>query len=98
MYIGNSSRALQGAAPRERTTRVPLTRIPGASAVCAVEKILESAYSTIPGRNRMHPQQLRHAYPQCGAETDRLAQQAHRTAHQFRLRGRWLATVVGVGE
>ena len=46
----------------------------------------------------MHPQQLRHAYPQCGAETHRLAQPAHRTAHQFRLRGRWLATVVGVGE
>ena len=32
----------------------------------------------------MHPQQLRHAYQQCGAETDRLAQQAHRTEHQFR--------------
>ena len=98
MYIGNSSRALQGAAPRERTTRLPLTRIPGASEVGAVEKILESAYRTIPGRNRMHPQQLRHAYQQCGAETDRLAQPAHRTEYLFRLRGRWLATVVGVGE
>ena len=43
----------------------------------------------------MHPQQLRHAYPQCGAETDRLAPPAHRTAHQFRLRGRGLATVGG---
>ena len=46
----------------------------------------------------MHPQQLRHAYQQYMAETHRQAQQAHRTEHQFRLRGRWLATVVGVGE
>ena len=28
----------------------------------------------------MHPQQLRHAYPQRVPETDRMAQQAHRTA------------------
>ena len=46
----------------------------------------------------MHPQQLRHAYPQCGAETDRLAPPAHRPEYLFRLRGRGLATVVGVGE
>ena len=46
----------------------------------------------------MHRQQLRQTYMQCGAETHRLAPQAHRTAHQFRLRGRGLATVGGVGE
>ena len=46
----------------------------------------------------MHPQQLRHAYPQCVAETHRLAPQAHRTEYLFRLRGRGLATVGGVGE
>ena len=46
----------------------------------------------------MNPHQLRQTYMQCGAETDRMAQPAHRTAHQFRLRGRGLATVVGVGE
>ena len=36
----------------------------------------------------MHPQQLRHAYQQSVAETDRLAQQAHRTEHLFRQRAR----------
>ena len=34
----------------------------------------------------MNPQQLRHAYQQCVEETDRLAQQAHRTEHLFRSR------------
>ena len=32
----------------------------------------------------MHPQQLRHAYPQCGAATDRRTPEAHRTVHQCR--------------
>ena len=32
----------------------------------------------------MNPQQLRHTYKQCVAETDRRAPEAHRTAHQFR--------------
>ena len=32
----------------------------------------------------MHPQQLRHTYMQCGAETDRRAQPAHRPEHLFR--------------
>ena len=32
----------------------------------------------------MNPQQLRHTYKQCVAETDRRAQEAHRTEHQFR--------------
>ena len=32
----------------------------------------------------MHPQQLHDAYPQCVAETDRRAQETHRTEHQFR--------------
>ena len=36
----------------------------------------------------MNPQQLRHTYMQCVAETDRLAQQAHRTAHLFRQQAR----------
>ena len=36
----------------------------------------------------MHPQQLRHAYPQSVAETDRLAQQAHRTEYLFRQQAR----------
>ena len=49
-----------------------------------MEEILESAYRTIPGRNRMNPQQLRQTYMQCVAETDRRAQEAHRTEHQFR--------------
>ena len=29
----------------------------------------------------MNPPQLRHTYMQCGAETDRRAQPAHRTEH-----------------
>ena len=32
----------------------------------------------------MHPQQQHDAYQQCGAEMDRRAPEAHRTAHQFR--------------
>ncbi len=32
----------------------------------------------------MHRQLLRQTYMQCGAETDRRAPEAHRTAHQFR--------------
>ena len=36
----------------------------------------------------MNPQQLRHAYQQCVEETDRLAQQAHRTEHLFRQQAR----------
>ena len=36
----------------------------------------------------MHPQQLRHTYMQCGAETDRRAQEAHRTEHLFRQQAR----------
>ena len=32
----------------------------------------------------MNPQQLRHTYMQCGAETDRRAQPAHRTEYLFR--------------
>ena len=36
----------------------------------------------------MNPQQLRHTYMQCVAETDRLAQQAHRTEHLFRQQAR----------
>ena len=36
----------------------------------------------------MNLQQLRHAYMQCVAETDRLAQQAHRTEYLFRQQAR----------
>ena len=36
----------------------------------------------------MNPQQLRHTYMQCVAETDRLAQQAHRTEYLFRQQAR----------
>ena len=36
----------------------------------------------------MHPQQLRHTYMQCVAETDRRAQQAHRTEYLFRQQAR----------
>ena len=36
----------------------------------------------------MNPQQLRHTYMQCVAETDRRAQQAHRTEHLFRQQAR----------
>ena len=53
----------------------------------------------------MHPHQLRHTYMQCGAETDRRAQPAHRTEHLFRQQarhrhlhsqalGRWLSALV----
>ena len=36
----------------------------------------------------MNPHQLRQTYMQCVAETDRLAQQAHRTEHLFRQQAR----------
>ena len=41
----------------------------------------------------MHPPQLRHTYLQCGAETDRRAQPAHRPEHLFRQPARILARV-----
>ena len=36
----------------------------------------------------MNPHQLRQTYMQCGAETDRRAQPAHRTEHLFRQQAR----------
>ena len=62
-----------------------------------MEKILESPYRTIPGRNRVHPQQLHDAYRQCLAETDRRAQEAHRTEHQFPAVGPRPPAVEGAG-
>ncbi len=46
-----------------------------------------------PGRNSTNPHQLRQTYLQCVAETDRRAQETHRTEHQFRqlARGHQLA-------
>ena len=45
----------------------------------------------------MNPQQLRHTYKQCVTETDRRAQEAHRTAHPYRqlARHRQLAKELG---
>ena len=36
----------------------------------------------------MHPQQLRHTYLQCGAETDRMVQPDRRTEYLFRQQAR----------
>ena len=45
----------------------------------------------------MNPQQLRHTYKQCAAETDRRAQEAHRTEHQLRQLARQLPAGEGAG-